>query len=362
MEYANIAFDFNNVPYIAYMDSYLDAKIVVSKFTGGKWTTVGGGPLSDESCLYARLALDGEDKPWVIYQDGAQKEKSTVKKLNAAGTGWSLVGTAGFSKGPVLYTNIQFDSGGSNPYVAFSDDATDSGSAPGKVSVYQWDDKTWAPIGTSRFTEAGVAYVNLQVDAEDNPWIAFVRGSSAPGAAKKASVMQWTGSKWQQIGAVGVSEGQADYLSFALDRTLLMPYIAYQDLGFGNRLSIMAWDSDTNLWSYVGRRGISEPVGTTCSSNDGNCQVEFPSMRITNGGVPVVAYSDKGTPCKPFEDADLGAISVLRFNGTLWQYLGGRCAPKEPAYDLQLGVSWEDELYLFQTHGEDYRGIVWKLS
>ena len=74
-------------------DSYLDAKIVVSKFTGGKWTTVGGGPLSDESCLYARLALDGEDKPWVIYQDGAQKEKSTVKKLNAAGTGWSLVGT-----------------------------------------------------------------------------------------------------------------------------------------------------------------------------------------------------------------------------------------------------------------------------
>ena len=81
------------------------------------------------------------------------------------------------------------------------------------------------------------------------------------------------------------------------------PYVAFGLRGADNKLTVAKFDGET--WSNVGAAGFSPTVS---SSNF--------HMDIANDGTPYVAFNDQ-------EASNKGSMSVMKFNGTEWEFVGG---------------------------------------
>jgi hypothetical protein len=114
----SIAFDSNNVPYVAYADASNSYKTRVMKFNGTSWETVGSAGFSAGEAECTSIAMNGSGVPYLIYKDGGNSNKATVMKLN--GAIWETVGSTGFSAGEVDSTSLAIDSSGV-PYVVYRD-------------------------------------------------------------------------------------------------------------------------------------------------------------------------------------------------------------------------------------------------
>ena len=92
--YTSIAFD-GNVPYICFSD-YNNYKPMVKRVnaSGTGWEIVGSTDLT-VGASYTHMAFNG-GVPYVVYCDGNNNGKATVIKLSENGTEWEIVGTAGF--------------------------------------------------------------------------------------------------------------------------------------------------------------------------------------------------------------------------------------------------------------------------
>ena len=77
--------------------------------------------LSPGLANYGSLALDGNDVPYVLFADGSNSYKARVMKND--GSGWSDVGTVGFSDGFVVDTDIAISD--DVIYVVYDDESVD---------------------------------------------------------------------------------------------------------------------------------------------------------------------------------------------------------------------------------------------
>ena len=71
----------------------------------------------------------------------------------------------------------------------------------------------------------------------------------------KLSVAEWdaTTSQWTFLGGRGVSSGQVEYVSLALD-WFGNPMVAFKDLTCTSmgKLTVLQWDSSTSTWAPLG--------------------------------------------------------------------------------------------------------------
>ena len=118
----SLAIAADGTPYVAFRDSANAAKLTVMKYNGTAWVTVGGAGLTDGTAEMGSryLSIDASGAPYVVYADGANSNKATLKKFN--GTTWATVGSAGFSPGAVRDVTLALSSAGV-PYVTFDDAA-----------------------------------------------------------------------------------------------------------------------------------------------------------------------------------------------------------------------------------------------
>jgi Bacterial Ig-like domain (group 3)/Divergent InlB B-repeat domain len=288
----SLSFAPDGTPYVAYRDSSNSGKATVMKYTGTGatgWTPVG---LSFSSAIAnsTSLSFAPDGTPYVAYQDAFNGSKATVMKYTGTGaTGWTSVGSAGFSADAASYTSPSFAPDGT-PYVACMDT---SKSNKATVMKYTGTGVTgWAPVGSDGFSAAVATYTSLSFAPDATPYVAYVDGAVSPtttGAGGKATLMKFDGSSWGSVGSVGFSAAVTNYTSLAIapDGT---PYVAYKDgavfptTGAGTKATVMKFDG--TRWSNAGSAGFS--AGS----------ISFTSLSVAPDGAPYVAYVDGGKSSK----------------------------------------------------------------
>lgn len=298
--YTSLAFGPDGKPYVAYSDVSTGSKATVARLNalGSGWEVVGGAGFSDGAAYRISLAFGSDGKPYVTYRDASNGDGATVMRLNAMETGWEVVGRVGFSDGPTSYTALAFGSDG-RPYVAFQD-----GSNAFKASVMRLNagGTDWEIVGTADFSAGQADHLALAFSAAGKPYVAY----QDHGHGNKATVMRLddAGIAWEEVGATGgLSSGLAEFISlvFGPDGK---PYLAYQDDTQGDKALVVRLNAAETGWELVG--------GNVFSAGE----ADHISLAFGPDSKPYVAYSDESY-------GDKATVMRLNAAGTAWETLGG---------------------------------------
>ncbi|WP_028601705.1 IPTL-CTERM sorting domain-containing protein [Ottowia thiooxydans] len=186
--FPSLAFGPDGKPYVAYRDIVNGDKASVMRLNsaGSAWEVVGAVGFSADWAQYISLAFGpGPDgKPYVAYQEPNNSYKASVMRLNSLGTAWEAVGAAGFSAGAASFISLAFGPD-SKPYVAYLDAANSL-----KASVMRLNSAGtgWEVVGVAGFTEGIAQFTSLAFGPDGKPYVAYQDFENG----RIAAVMRWT--------------------------------------------------------------------------------------------------------------------------------------------------------------------------
>jgi len=232
--YLSLGFSPDGVPYVGYEDDANGQRTTVKKLNGSAWETVGNAGFSAGYSDYTSLAFSPDGVPYVAYSDGGNGEAATVMKFN--NTAWVNVGNPGFSAGTAYNTSLAFSPAGV-PYVAYSYYGNGYG---GRATVMKFTGTIWETVGNAGFSSEYANYTSLAIGPDGVPYVAYMDG----GNGERATVKKSDGADWVTVGNAGFSAGYAGYTSLAIGPDGV-PYVAYLDGGNNNKATVMAYNNIT---------------------------------------------------------------------------------------------------------------------
>ncbi len=321
--------DDSNDPYVSFEDNGSGNKPMVMEYTGGAWTTVGGGVASSHGGSEPSMTVSSGDvyvasydqsdigiqvdeyngsswsqlgsefgpgasypsvqvyggTPYVAYQDGGGGGDAAMAVDYVSGA-WATVGAADFSAGSITYPTLSISqvANGSipagTPYVAYEDGYNSENYA----TVMAYVSGAWATIGNASFSGAIAVDTDIFVDpSTGTPYVSFIDGT---GGTEKATVMECSGcgvttGTWTVVGSRGFSSGEVATPSLYVYNGT--PYVGFQSTG----------DGETTVMEYTGAgsTGWVDVGSPNFSSNQGTAQ--YTSLSVA-GGIPYLAYMDGG--------------------------------------------------------------------
>jgi hypothetical protein len=164
-------------------------------------------------------------------------------------------------------------------------------------------DFEWQNVGTPGFSEQGSYYTSLAFSPFDGkPYVAYVDMPVGCGTTGLGNVMRFDGVQWGNVGIPGFTMVTIGYTSLAFSPVDSMPYVAFA-AGCSSALQASVMRFDGTNWSYVGNGGFSP--GTAA----------YTSLAFNPAdGKPYVAFMDMLDPGR--------RVSVMKFDGTNWLYVG----------------------------------------
>jgi hypothetical protein len=279
-----------------------------------EWAIVGTAGFSTGMARYNSSAADSSGTPYVAYSDWGNDNKVSVKKLNAAGTSWELVGNDGFSAGRAENVSLAIDSN-DTLYVAYVDQANNP-----KVTVMKYDGTSWEAVGSVGFTEETASQLSLALDSNNVPYVAY---SYQDEDERKVKVQKYNGTNWVTVGTGGFSAATGAEttefirdVDFGIDGTT--PYIAYSGMWGGNqniRPVVMTYNESD--WVVVGANVIAD------------VDVIAIDLVVDSDGNLYVAYMQGG-----------GAIKLWQYSESAWNDLssGTTYIGYTTASDVSLAV------------------------
>jgi hypothetical protein len=176
----------------------------------------------------------------VTFQDWGHDKKATVMRWN--NVNWVYVGgEPAISEG--VANSVSFDVYQGSPYVAYEEQLTPD--TVGKATVRQFDGNAWVDVGNAGFSAAEAPYTTIDLDDNRMPYVAYQDWAQG----KKATVMQYAGGNWQAVGTPGISSDMAGQpIQVVVDGTT--PYIAYRDAARGLKVTVKKFDG--TRWTDVG--------------------------------------------------------------------------------------------------------------
>ena len=266
--YTSIAIDSSGKPYVVYKDGGNSDKATVKKYNGTSWETVGSAGFSAGAAQYTNIAIDSSGTPYVVYKDSNNGNKATVMKYN--GTSWVTVGSAGFSAGRADSTSIAFDSSGT-PYVVYMDYGNGY-----KATVKKYNGTSWETVGSAGFSAGIAASTRIAIDSSGAPYVVY----GDYGNSYKATVKKYNGTSWETVGSVGFSAGMASYTDLAIDSSGT-PYVVYVDDGNSAKATVMkyasapAYTATASAASSGPAAGANNAITLTVKNSDGNTDATF---------------------------------------------------------------------------------------
>ncbi|WP_185601712.1 dockerin type I domain-containing protein [Paenibacillus sp. 598K] len=206
--FGDLAADSQGNLYVAYTDEDHGEKATVRRYdkASGSWLVVGSQGFSENvaNSDFA-IAFDSNDMPYVAFSDQARGNKAIVMKFN--GTDWETVGQAGFTAGSYpFFLNLAIGAG-DVPYIAYSE--TGGG---GRGHVLKFDGTDWVQAASNNPLSAGARYIHLELDSAGTPYIGF---SATVNMSSQAKVMKLDGTTWQNVGTPNASLNPY-YMDFAI--------------------------------------------------------------------------------------------------------------------------------------------------
>ncbi len=190
-------------------------------------------------------------------------------------------------------------------------------------------DYAWKNVGNAGFSTGIAQWTNLAFSPSGELYVAFEEIENDWDLGP--SVMKFDGTNWVNVGNEGFSDG-AQYLSLAISPSDNEPYVSFEETGLlYENASVMKFNG-TN-WVYVGNEGFSLGV------------VQYTSLAFSPGGELYVSYEDYGRP----DSASSSGASVMKFDGTNWDYVGNRCFSASYADYESLAFGSSGEPYLAYT-------------
>ncbi|MFN5784422.1 MAG: T9SS type A sorting domain-containing protein [Flavobacteriia bacterium] len=250
----NMVLGADGLPVVVYK-KYNDS-IVVRKFDGTSWQTVGAGPFAKGD--YPRIAVNSANVIHVVFNNRAVFPWGTsVYKFE--GGSWGPLHSQYIENLQSSYTDIAFDSN-DNAVVSFRREST------GQMSVFKSNGTGWQTVGNAQFTPTGTYFGRLSIDNNDVPYVTF----SVLASNNAGSVMYLNGSTWDYLGSPGFTIDPVDYSPLVFDDSNV-PYIALEN----GSTKLMRYESSS--WQQV---DVSPGLG---GEHD---------LLFNQYGNPVLAYTD----------------------------------------------------------------------
>ncbi len=334
IEYISLKFNpSTNEPFVAFRDGGNSNKATVMKFSGGSWQNVGTSGFSTGEVLYTSLAFNpSTNEPYVAFSDASNLNKATVMKFSS-GT-WQVVGTAGFSVGDAFTLSLAFNLATNEPYVAYEDKGISW-----KATVMKFSEGSWQNVGTAGISEDGAGYyTSLAFNPSTNePYIAYEDG----GNSNKVTVKKFNGISWQTVGNIGFAGGNSEHISLAFNPVTIEPYVAFSDGSNSSKATVMKFSEGS--WQTVGSAGISVANAFTLSL----------AFSLTTNE-PYVAYEDQGISWK---------ATVMKFSEGSWQTVGSAGISDGGGYYTSLAFNPSTkEPYLAYEDGDNLNKITVRKS
>ncbi len=381
--YLHLAIDTAGTLYAAFRDE-ATGRAFLMNYTGSGWVTTGGAAVSAGHATSIALALDKTGVPFVAYSGSLVTYKASVKKYN--GSAWVYVGTQGFSP---FYSNshsLVFDQSGA-PMLAYGEGGTNS---EGPAIVMKYTGAVWSYVGMKDFSQGPTTNMTLVIGSSGTPFLSYTDVFNN----EKASVMKFTGTGWSNLGQSGFSAGMAPFTSLAVDPSGTA-FMAFQDMENGKKACVMKYNGTS--WTYVGAPGLS--AGAACYTHllcdktgalflfysDGNMNAVTGRIHVLKyAGAVWTALPDPGTshsglfgfdclldtagkPVVAFTDsAYTNSISVKRFNGTSWSFIGAPGFTGTLSFNPSICMSPRGTFYMTYSDYNSswlkatrYSGSVW---
>jgi Secretion system C-terminal sorting domain len=303
--------------FVGFSDGDESGLPTVIKFDGNSWTTVGNQGFGSYSCQYVALGLSSNQEPMVAFSSSG----GNLVAMEFDGTQWTLMGQASLSAfNPYPELCIQADNAG-NPYIAF-------GNGNGIPTIIKYDGNNWNSVGTPVFAGLEAIVSALSFDNNGKPYIGTVSTISL-----KSTVMSFDGTNWNSLDPSSLDnplDGD-DQISVVIDAAG-NPYAFY--LGIDGNAVIKHYNGSN--WSIVG----SEISGAF--TNSYVCSI----ILDISGNPTIVAAETNGT-------------YVGRFDGTNWNPLVSTWVSDGPAAYPALAISSLETIYVgYRDDGSGMRADV----
>ena len=246
---------------------------------------------------------------------------------------WEMVGESPLSEGQTASIDLALNPQGI-PYVAFRD----SNLSSGKAIVMKLENDTWQKVGTKNLSEGQADFIDLAIDRKGTPYVAYRDFASGKGVTVKKLVNQ----DWQVVGNQNLSGGEARFISLALDQTGI-PYVAYQDLENEGRATVKKL-SPKQGWEVVGTNPLSPK------------QASFISLALNYDNVPYVAYADWG------QGGTQQAV-LKKLTDQQWETVGKGYFSEQKAAFIHLAFDYHNTPYItYRDSKENEKVTVQRLK
>ena len=182
-------------------------------------------------------------------------------------------------------------------------------------------DYTWQYVGKAGFSPGVASQNSLAFSPSGQPYLAFENYSDS----NKMTIMKFDENNWVCVGDSVIPVGKGEYISLAFNPSSGQPYVAFQDKEDTLKATVKKFDG-TN-WVYVGNPGFSTSYAYNLS------------LAFNQSGQPYVAFVDR-------DYAVLNKLTVMKFDGANWVYVGNAGFSAGQASDPCLAFSTTDEPYV----------------